>query len=65
MSSNAEIVDIEYPEGICSPIFVVEKCFGFEYSVWFLLLQDNAILLFLPLESYAESSGTDTEFQRL
>ena len=28
MLLNAQIVDIEYPEGICSPSFVVEEFSG-------------------------------------
>ena len=28
MSSNPQIVDIEYPQGICSSIFVVEEFSG-------------------------------------
>ena len=26
--SKAQVVDIKYPQGICSPIFVVEECSG-------------------------------------
>ena len=36
MSSNIHIVDIEYPQGICSPIFVVDHFLGlFSHSSTF------------------------------
>ena len=38
MSSNSQIVDIEYPQGICLPIFVVEEFSGlFAHSLIFYL----------------------------
>ena len=38
--SNAHIVDIEYPETICSPIFVVEDFSGFFAHPSILLIKD-------------------------
>ena len=38
MISNAKIVDIEYPQGICSPIYAVEEFSGlFEHPSIFLI----------------------------
>ena len=38
MQSNAQIVDIEYQQGICSPTFVVEEFLGlFAYPSIFLI----------------------------
>ena len=41
MRSNPQIADIEYPQGICSPIFFVEEFSGLFAHLSIFLINDS------------------------
>ena len=59
MSSNVfdidQIVDIEYPQGICSPIYVVEKFSGlFAHPSTFLIKDSITAYINTYMKSYID-----------
>ena len=45
--SNPQIVAIEYPQGICSPIFAVEDFSGFFAHPYIFLIKDSRSAFYL------------------